>query len=484
MKIGYNFSNIMLLTVLLGLFAMSSCKDDLPGAIDSSDKFTVLKSIKIVNSGEDGNTVVNGTINEDTKTITFPRLDTLSDFSNVKFEAELSNGATLDKTSYSVPFAEGESERTIVIKAVNQPRYREYFVKLRLKVPVFGADFEKGNVYDNSNNAIGNPIYPTYVGLATRGGAFDGDYVMVPSRQGSVNPHLLKVSDLKQGVINKINLNTSGITGGTLAIQTGAFANGNLYVFNVSNASGFKMYFYRDYKTNLNSSPEVITVPVDNLPPATNTRFGENTSVNLDANGNGYIYMPNNPIQVILRLKVQNYTEVVERTVIPLPASSVTFGVSFNQIGSTSQYLCTSYGSPLYVVSESGSVAMNVPSSIFEATAADARVVYFNNERYLMYMTSGINNSSATVFKVYDITRGNTIEEALTIFSAQSELARKPIYEFSLNGGANNAPITRTSWKVEKDDKGEDSKLLLFATASDAGFTIFEFPKKVLGEND
>lgn len=484
MKIGYNFSKIILLTVFFGLFAMSSCKDELPGAINSSDKFTVIKSIKIVNAGENGNTVVVGTVNEDTKTISFPRLDTLSDFSNIKFEAELSDGASLDKSSYSIPFAAGESEKTIVVKAQNQPRYRDYFVKIRLKVPVYGADFGKGEVYDNSNNPIGNPIYPTYVGLLTRGGAFDGNYVMVPSRQGGVNPHLLKVSDLKQGTINKINLNTTGIAGGTLPIQTGAFVNGHLYVFNVSDANGFKMYFYRNYETNYNTKPEVITVPVNNLPPATNSRFGENTSVNLDANGNGYIYMPNNAIQVILRLKVQNFTEVVERSVVPLPASSVTFGVSFNQIGSTSQYLCTSYGSPLYVVSESGSVAMTIPSSIFEATAADARVVYFNNERYLMYMTSGINNASGTVLKVYDITRGGTIEEALTIFSGQNELARKPIYEFSLNGGANSAPITRTAWKVEKDSKGEDSKLLLFATASDAGFTIFEFPKKELGEND
>ncbi len=482
MKFISNISKAgLVIMMLFTAFAITSCKDDLPGEMDTSLQFTELKSIKILNTGANGDVVLEGTIDENTKKISFPRIDTLTNFENLKFEAVLSDGAKLEQDAFNIAFEEGKSEKQIVLKVVNAPRYREYLTTLRLKVPVYGADFTKGVIFDFSNNALGNPLYPDYVGASTRGAAFDGEYVMVPSRFGSVNPHLLKVSDLKAGIINKVNLNTTNVTGGTLAVQTGAFVNGNLYVFNVSSAVGFKMYYYENYKENYNKPPLVITVPVGDLPIATtyNTRFGENTSVNLDENGNGYIYMPNNPVQHILRLKISNYTQVVERSVLPLPVSGMTFGMSYNQIGNSSQYLCTSYGVPMYIMTDGGSIVSPIATSVFEASAAGARIIYFNNERYLMYMTAGINSSSVTVFKVYNITRGKTIEEAIGYFAAQSDLDKKPVFEFALNGGSNAAPITYTSWKIEKDNNGKDSKLLLFTAGTDAGFSIFEFPVNV-----
>jgi len=470
-------SNIWLSLACILFFV--GCEEDLPTALDTSSKFTKLESIRLLNVGADKSKVLEGTINHDKKEISFPRIDPETDFSNLVFDIQASPGAKLEKESYQVEFQDGESERSIVIKVLNEPRSSEYFVKLRLKVPVFGADFEKAQIYDYTNNPIGNPIYPTYVSQSTRGGAFNGEYVFVPSRQGGTNPHLLKVSDLKDGKIEKIDLNTTGISGGTLAVQSGAFSGNHLYVFNLSDANGLKIYFYRNFKSNLNAAPEVIVVSTSGHEGTTNTRFGENTSVNLDANGNGYIYMPNNPFQRVLRLKVENYTNITEKITIQMPSTAFTFGVSYNQIIGTSEYLTTSYNSLLYVMNESGAVISSAPTSIIEASAADARVVYFNEERYLIYMTAGVNSTSATVFKVFDITRGSSISEALTIFAAKSEIARKPLLEFALNGGANSAPITRTSWVVEKDENGNDDKLMLFATATDAGFVFFEIPKKV-----
>src|SRR5690625_1853838 len=77
-----------------------SCEKEFPKNVDSPDK-AELKSIKLVNAGADGNTVLEGTIDEVRKTVSFPRLDTLTDFSNLIFEAEMSAGAQLDKESYS-----------------------------------------------------------------------------------------------------------------------------------------------------------------------------------------------------------------------------------------------------------------------------------------------------------------------------------------------------------------------------------------------
>src|SRR5690606_3948794 len=145
MKTIYNILNLRSVIVLLGLFAFSSCSDDFPSNIDSTNQ-VVLKSIKILNAGADGQTVVEGIVDENKKTVTFPRVEPETDLTAIRFEVETSQGASLDKETYTFPFDPGQSERTITIKVENNPRYREYLVTLRLKVPVFGAEFGQANI--------------------------------------------------------------------------------------------------------------------------------------------------------------------------------------------------------------------------------------------------------------------------------------------------------------------------------------------------
>src|SRR5690606_33336553 len=100
--------------VLVWIATMVSCFEDFPGNIES-DKFTDLKSIKIVNAGASGTEVLEGNIDENTKTITFPRLDTLSDFSNIKFEAITSEGAQLEKDVVAIPYESGKTQTDIYL---------------------------------------------------------------------------------------------------------------------------------------------------------------------------------------------------------------------------------------------------------------------------------------------------------------------------------------------------------------------------------
>src|SRR5690606_14485795 len=85
MKLFYNLPKVFIVIAFLGTL-LASCKDELPEAIDSSSKLTELKSIKIINAGAGGNIVLEGTIDEDKKTIRCPRIDPETDFSNLKFE--------------------------------------------------------------------------------------------------------------------------------------------------------------------------------------------------------------------------------------------------------------------------------------------------------------------------------------------------------------------------------------------------------------
>lgn len=116
------------MAVLLGI-SLVSCEEDYPKShIAPYD--TELLAIKIVNAGADGKTVVEGTIDEANKTINFPRLDVETNFSALSFEAELSEGAELQTPVMDFSMDEETSDKTLILRIVNNKRYKEYFVKV------------------------------------------------------------------------------------------------------------------------------------------------------------------------------------------------------------------------------------------------------------------------------------------------------------------------------------------------------------------
>lgn len=199
--------NIGFLAVLLGL-SLVSCDEDYPKShIAPYD--TELLSIKITNAGADGNTVVEGTIDEDNKIINFPRLDMTTNFSALNLDAKLSDGATLQNSVLDFSMDEETASKTLVLRIVNQKRYKEYFIRVRKRIPVYGADFEKPTVYDFSREII---FILNYGSQLTRCASYDGEHVLIVSRKTA--PHLLKVSDLKKGETKPIMLDLTGVTGG------------------------------------------------------------------------------------------------------------------------------------------------------------------------------------------------------------------------------------------------------------------------------
>lgn len=478
MKLIYNLSRIFLLTACFSLL-LTSCKDDLPEAIDTSANFTELKSIKLLNAGVNGDIVVEGVIDENTKTIRFPRIDPETNFENLKFEAETSDGGKLDKDSYSITFEEGITQKSIIIKVLNSPRYREYLATFRLKVPVFGADFEKGQTYDYSNNPLGNPLYPIFGGALTRGAGFDGEHVLVVTRN-AVGSHLLKVSDLKNNELNRIPLNLTGVSLGTFVVNMGAQVKGHTYIANLSGntaASPMRIYHW----TDPSSAPvKIVDLNVGTVAGA-GVRHGDHFSASLDDNGNGYFFFGDNAATKILRLKVANWTNVSEPTAFAIPVTGAGSWTTYNRIGNTAEYIFTGHDAPVTLVSESGTVAYSMSRTAIPIRSSDARVIHFNGERYLIATTAARTGSESTNFVLYDITRGGSVAEGLTILNGLPE--RKALVDYSLMGPVNTSPSSHTGWAVKKNAAGEDETLVLFSAASDAGFVFFEFPKKVLEED-
>ncbi|MGI8601165.1 MAG: DUF4623 domain-containing protein [Chitinophagaceae bacterium] len=468
-----HISKYSLLLFSILLVTVWACKKDYPGNVESPDEVE-LKSIKIINAGAAGNTVVEGVIDEVNKTISFPRLDTLTDFSKIKFEGVMSSGAKFDQDSYAWNFNPGESEKTQVIKIVNNKRFREYLVKLRLLIPVYGADFTKAEIFDYTTNDLGEPKYSTFTSLLTRGSGFDGEHVLIVTR-AAIGSHLLKVSDLKNYSISPIPLNLTGVSGGTFPVNVGAQVNGHTYIANLSGgqASPFKIYHW----TDPSAAPDVIAnLNIASIPEAGN-RHGDNMSVNLDNNGNGYMYFGDNAVTKILRLKITNYTTISDPTVLVNSPGS-TFVMSFNKVGNSGDYIFTGYEAPIRLANESGVVRFAMNNTAVPIRGSDARVITFNGERYLVMTTAARSGSDAVVLYVYDITRGSTTLEALQLFNDKADKA--PIFQYSLLGPVNAAPGTQTGWHITKDPDGKDNKLTLYTASADAGFVIIDFPKKTL----
>ncbi|HTG57696.1 MAG TPA: DUF4623 domain-containing protein, partial [Niabella sp.] len=385
-------SKYRLLLPVIALIILSACQKELPQNQDSDDA-VLLESIRIVNAGENGNQVVEGTVDESQKTVSFPRLDTATNFDALRFEATLSNGAALDKDSYPFTFGEGESSKSEIIKVVNNKRFREYRVTIRLNVPVFGADFTKPQIFDYTNNELGNTLYPTFTSLLTRGSGFDGQNVLIVTR-AAAGSHLLKVADLRENKINPLTLNLTGVSGGTFPVNVGAQVNGHTYIANLSGsqASPFKIYHW----TNPSDAPDVlVNLNIASIPGA-GLRHGDNMSVNLDANGNGFIYFGDNAVSKILRLKVTGYTTVTEPTVLP-NSSGATFVMSFNRVGNTGDYIFTGYEAPIRVASESAGISYTLGSTSVPLRGSDARVIEFNGERYLLLTTAARSGSDPCV---------------------------------------------------------------------------------------
>lgn len=459
--------NIGLVAVSLGL-GLTACDEDYPKShIAPYD--TELLSIKIVNAGADGNTVVEGTIDEANKTINFPRLDLATDFSALSIEAELSEGAALQSSVLDFSMDEETASKTLILRIVNQKRYKEYFIRVRKRIPVYGADFEKPVVYDFS----GDHIYPDYGSLMTRCASYDGEHVLVVSRKTA--PHLLKVADLKQGQIKPIMLDLTGVSGGTYPYNMGALANGHVYIVSLSGgkASPLKIYYWE----TPDSKPEVIAnINVADIPDAAN-RHGDNISVNIDKNGNGFIFFGDNTSSKFLRLTVSNH-KTIDAPKVLLSNSNAGMVTNVFRIEDTDQYVWAGLKLPVTLVDESLSekYKMNTANLAIEAVAP--RIFTFNGERYLLVCTAAHGSASKATpsLIVYNLTKGSTVEEAMQKFDEGEN--HNPDYTFILGGSGNAAGIAQTDYYIEKDENGKDVKLCIFGSRTDSGFVICEFPIK------
>jgi|LAHS01.1.fsa_nt_gb hypothetical protein len=449
------------------------CGDDYPTAVETP-YFTDLLTIKIVNAGTNGNQTVEGIVDEETKSIKFPRLDLGTDFSAIRVEATVSEGATLQDTVYDFSMDEEDTHKTLLLRVTNHNRYKDYFMDVRKRIPVYGADYDNATVADYSTNS-GN-MYIDYNGLTVRGGDFDGKYILVVSRATTgLGPHLLRVSDLMAGKTDPIKLSTTEMTGGTFAYNMGALVNGHIYVTNLSGgkASPLKVYYYDTPE----SEPECIAnINVADINGA-GTRHGDNMSLNLDADGNGYLYFGDNGSTEVTRFTVTNGKTISDAKVLPSDANVTAF-MTINKVADSNDYLWTGVRTGLWLADEELNVKYKLNRDLLPIEAEGARVFTFNQTRYLLVCPAGLGGASTALPGIYlfDISKGNTVQEALEKFAESTD--HNAVYTQYLGGSGNSAPATGTNYYIEKDADGNDAYLYLYATRAGSGFTIVKLPAK------
>ena len=463
----YKLKNIGLAAAVMMVATLVSCGDNYPASMDSPYD-TDLLAIKILNAGEKGDQVVEGTIDEEKKEVNFPKLDTLTNFSALRLEAKLSDGAQLEKTEIDCKMAPDDEQKKLIIRVQNHNRYKDYFMTVRKHIPSWGAEFKNATVY----SFAGDNRYEDFKTLDTRGADFDGQHVLVVTRTDN-KPHLLKVADIKAGVINRIPLDLTGVSGGTFPYNMGALANGHIYMATlaIKTKSVLKVYYWE----TPSSTPEVIfSANLEDILES-GKRYGDNMSLNIDKNGDGYIFFGENTAQNILRLTVSDHKNVSEPTILPAdPKMKVSMNIY--RYENTSDYLYSGLAMPITLSSNAAQKKFSLSAANQPAEAVAARAFIFNNKRYLITCAAGFGSASKATptLYVYDISKGSNLAEALERFEAASK--HEPVYSFILGGAGNTAPSPCTNFYIERDANGKDAKLYLFASRGESGFVIIEAP--------
>ena len=469
-----NMKNIIKYIGLLIIPAMMitvSCSDDKYDTSDSPD-LTVIHSIKIVNGGNNRDSIIIGSVDEVKKEISFPKVPQAMSLEGLKFEAVVSDGARLDSATYNFVVAPGDVQRKRTIAVVNGTRKREYFLTIRLSVPVWGADFSESkiSVYDHSGRTT---MYTDLATANTRCADMDDEHVLVVSR--ATAPHLLKLSDIKAGNINPIMLNLTGVSGGTFAYSSGRLQQGQIYICNLATAP--KVYHWASPTATPTVIKEFTLAEIQGL-GFLSGRFGDYFSVDIDENGDGYMFFGNNnsvsPFAVtdkVLSLKITGFTTVSDPAFVN-PAIYSGHWTSYNKVdGTDNEYLYTGHMNVIQLVNASGATLFTIPTSRIVATSADAHIFNFNSKRYLGILTGvpGVGQ-----IEIHDITKGETTIEALTLFAAGAGIA-EPEFKYSLGGTiASGTAAGSFAWATDGDDV-----LYLFGAGPGAGFVVIECPKAV-----
>ena len=335
------------------------------------------------------------------------------------------------------------------------------------RAPAAGINFGAPIIHDFS---VKSTIYPSFTAEITRSSDFDGEYILIVDRN---EPKVLKAADiLASNTVTATPLKVDHLeveTGvETFAVSSGQLSHGHIYLCNLAGA-GQKLRVY--YYETPGSNPQKVLEYTNTI-----TRFGDNITVNVDENGNGYVYfVRQDPGDKILRFEITNFTTFSAEPVEITPSINVSYYANYNQVGNLDRYLLSSTTTPIIQVLDKDGAKIYELETVPNAGGADAKkgtdvhVVEYNRGRFLI-MTSGKRfayEPASTLF-VYDITEGFDLISSLVTFDANRP---EPVFSYTMDAAFSTAPSANTAWAVV------NNKLVLYTAAPHCGFALIEFPR-------
>ena len=357
--------------------------------------------------------------------------------------------------------------------------------------PAPGADFTAAVVHDFSG-ATGNiPSY--FEGEQVRGSDFDGEHVLIVSREGvdKATPRMFKVADLlADNASNPIMLNTTGVEGGTHIVSAGRLTQGHAYICNLETAicdeTPLKVYHY----ASPDAAPEVVLSwnGYINDEYSYAGRLGDNISIDLDESGNGYAFLcKQEPGDKIYRWTVTGFTQFSDVVEIDLGAVCSYYGY-VNKVEQGKYIFTSSYVPFVRLMNEDG--VQLIDDVEFDWTENDARpnhgvdprIVTYNRGRYLMFTvanSSGMHWNFGPIVYIIDITDGVDAQAALVKLSEavyDEEVPWEPSYGYALTTDPYEAHIQASACSAQCNAAEVNGKLVVFTAAVNAGFALIEFP--------
>jgi hypothetical protein len=282
------------------------------------------------------------------------------------------------------------------------------------------------------------------------------------------------LEDLKKGEIgNKIDIETTDAGGR----NAGWLRNGNVYMLGLTAlipGSTFRVYHWntanpvslatrlQDFSTTGPDGP-----PADATPPTGAFSRYDMFNVELDDNGNGFIFAKANTGPGFMRLRVNNYTNVSDLQYYATQTHAGTWATFTMIEGSQDEFLYSGHQGPVRLISPTGNTLYTMTAFANNAGVCP-RIFYFNGERYLATMTAPTGG-----MHVYNITRGESIQQALEIFDGLEAPSRRDLLAFNLSGPLEGLNVS-LQMSVVKDEAND--KVYIIGSAPTTGFAIFEIP--------
>jgi hypothetical protein len=342
---------------------------------------------------------------------------------------------------------------------------------------VTAAGFDPATVETVMDKSAASQAVPTEIeDNNSRGAAFNGQYVFVPSRANGPHVYYWDVTSTVDEVKELAGIDQ--VTGGTWKVSDVVTQGDAIYVSNmVMNSGGvFKVYKWESVDDD---APEVV---LEYEVTADNQRFGDAISVIGDLSQDGFIAVSNFP--GFGGEADNNNFYVWQASGGEMPAEpavwdvQVESGANLGQYGRVSaipgvsdRYLVTGAEMGITVVNGNGEAQFEVPKSLIQSRSFDPHVFEYNGGTYLSYTINRGWEANGAWYSIVNITEGADAVEGLSNLNA-SNFASKKVYEKNFSGDADAwvSAINRVGF-----DSNGDPMVMAFTTLN--GFIVEKFSK-------